>query len=83
MQRDDRLGGADAAVDKHRTSQVLGTALGADRLVILTQVPAVVVGFGAADAEELRELSANAAEELAPQLGEACAAFAHGTGVTP
>lgn len=87
LERDGRLVGVDAVVDKDRASQVLGTALGADRLVILTQVPAVVVGFGTADAEELRELSADEADELASQLDagsmrpkvEACAAFVRAT----
>ena len=88
VERDGRLVGVDAVVDKDRASQVLGTALGADRLVILTEVPAVVLGFGTADAQEARELSADEAEALAPELDtgsmrpkvEACAAFVRTTG---
>jgi carbamate kinase len=88
VERDGRLVGVDAVVDKDRTSEVLGTALGADRLVILTGVSAVLVGFGTAEAEEARDLSADEAEKLAPQLDagsmrpkvEACAAFVRATG---
>lgn len=41
-----RRTGVEAVVDKDRTSALLATALGAERLVLLTDVDAVVDGFG-------------------------------------
>jgi carbamate kinase len=62
------LAGVDAVIDKDRASALLGRELGADRLVILTEVPAVYSGFGTDRQEELRELSADEAEALLPEL---------------
>ena len=58
----------DAVIDKDRTSSLLARELGADRLVILTEVDAVFRGFGSDSREELRELSVDEAEALAPEL---------------
>ena len=55
-------------IDKDRASSLLARALGAERLVILTEVPAVFSGFGTDRQEELRELSADEAEALLPEL---------------
>ena len=55
-------------IDKDRASALLARELGADRLVILTEVPAVYSGFGTERQEELRELSADEAEALLPEL---------------
>lgn len=83
-----RLTGIDAVIDKDRASAVLATALGADRLVILTDVEAVQRGWGTDDQAPLAELSADEADALMPGLAsgsigpkvEAAAAFARATG---
>ena len=54
--RGEHLAGIDAVIDKDRASALLARGLGADRLVILTEVPAVYRGFGTDEQEELREL---------------------------
>lgn len=66
--RGPQLAGLDAVIDKDRASALLARELGADRLVILTEVPAVYRGFGTGQQEELRELSAAEAQELLPGL---------------
>jgi carbamate kinase len=66
----DGLRGIDAVIDKDRASALLASALGADRLLILTAVPAVARRFGTPDQQELRELSVAEADELAPELAE-------------
>ncbi len=65
-----RLSGVDAVIDKDRASAVLAAELGAERLVILTDVPAVKRGFGTLQEEEIRELTAAEAEKLLPDLAE-------------
>src|SRR6266516_1108353 len=62
--RNGRLTGLDAVIDKDRASSVLAIALGAGRLVILTDVEAVNRGWGTPEQEEVRELDVNAAEAL-------------------
>ena len=87
-ERDGRLAGVDAVIDKDRASSLLARTLGADRLVILTEVPAVYRGFGTRDQEALRELSADEVAALAPELEagsmrpkvESSAEFARETG---
>jgi carbamate kinase len=86
--REGRLAGVDAVIDKDRASAVLARALGVDRLVILTEVPAVYRNFGESGQEELRELDLDEAEALLPSLAagsmgpkvEAGADFARATG---
>ena len=56
MRRGIRLAGLDAVIDKDRASSLLARELGADRLVILTEVDAVFRGFGSDTQQELREL---------------------------
>ncbi|HEV2712567.1 MAG TPA: carbamate kinase [Gaiellaceae bacterium] len=68
VRRDGRLHGVDAVIDKDRASAVLGAGLGAERLVILTDIGAVKRGFGTPREEELRELSVDEAERLLPDL---------------
>lgn len=70
VRRDGRLHGIDAVIDKDRASALLTTGLGAERLLILTDVGGVRRGFGTPDEEELRELSAEEAETLLPELAE-------------
>src|SRR5690349_218266 len=86
--RGKHLAGIDAVIDKDRASSLLARELGADRLVILTEVPVVYRGFGTDRQEELRELSADDAAELVPELAagsmrpkvEASLEFARATG---
>jgi carbamate kinase len=66
--RGEHLAGVDAVIDKDRASSLLARDLGANRLVILTEVPAVYSGFGTDAQEELRELSADDAEALVAGL---------------
>jgi carbamate kinase len=68
--RNGRLSGIDAVIDKDRASALLARQLGADRLVILTDVSAVVRGYGTDAAEEVRTLLPLEAEELVPELAE-------------
>jgi carbamate kinase len=68
--RDGRLAGLDAVIDKDRASSLLARELDADRLVILTEVPAVYRDFGTAQQDELRELRADEAEALLPDLAQ-------------
>ena len=86
--RNGRLTGLDAVIDKDRASSVLAIALGAERLVIVTDVEAISRGWGTSAQEELRELDVRAAEALLPELAtgsmgpklEAALAFARTTG---
>jgi carbamate kinase len=66
--RGEHLTGIDAVIDKDRASSLLARSLDADRLVILTEVPAIYSGFGTERQEELRELSADEAAALVPEL---------------
>jgi carbamate kinase len=66
--RNGKLKGVDAVIDKDRASALLARQLGAGRLVILTEVPAVYRDFGKPHQEELRRLSVAEAEELLPAL---------------
>jgi carbamate kinase len=80
-----RLRGVEAVVDKDRTAALLAQAVGADRLLILTEVAKVQVGFGTPDARAIDELTVSEARRLlaagefpAGSMGpkvEACADF--------
>ena len=88
VRRGAHFAGVDAVIDKDRASALLAAKLGAERLVILTGVPAIYRGYGTPEEEELRELSAAEAEALVPELAagsmrpkvEACLAFVRETG---
>jgi len=54
--RNGRYDGVDAVIDKDHASALLAVELGAERLVILTQVPAVYMGFASEDQQALAEL---------------------------
>ena len=56
--RDDGLRGIEAVVDKDKTSQLLGSKLGADTLVVLTDVEFAYVNYETPDQRPLRRLSA-------------------------
>jgi carbamate kinase len=68
--RNGRLSGIDAVIDKDYVSALLARELGAARLVVLTDVPAVLRGFGTPSEVEVRNLSPAEAEELLPELAE-------------
>lgn len=68
VRRGERLAGVDAVIDKDRASALLARGLGAERLLILTEVPAVYRAFGEPDQEEIGTLSRDAAAKLAPEL---------------
>jgi carbamate kinase len=70
VRRGDRLTGVDAVIDKDRASALLASGLDAERLIILTEVPAVYRNFGSAQQEEIRTLSRTDAEALLPELAE-------------
>jgi carbamate kinase len=86
--RNGRLGGIDAVIDKDLASALLGRELGANRLVVLTDVPAVKRGFGTPSEEEVRRLSPDEADALVPELAagsmrpkvEAASQFVRATG---
>jgi len=84
------LHGVEAVVDKDRTSGLLACRLGAERLLILTGVPHVMLGFGGPHPRPLASLSATEARRhlasgtfapgsMAPKV-EAAAGFAEQTG---
>jgi carbamate kinase len=70
VRRDGRIHGVDAVIDKDRASALLAAGLGAERLVILTDVGAVKRDFGKPGETEVRQLSLAEAEELIPHLAE-------------
>jgi carbamate kinase len=88
--RDGRLAGIDAVIDKDRASALLAKGLDADRLVILTEVPAVYRHFGTERQEEIGELTLEEATDLLPGLAagsmrpkvEAAIAFGRDTLIT-
>jgi carbamate kinase len=70
VRQDGVLRGVDAVIDKDRASALLASRLGAERLVILTEVPAVYRRYRKSNQEELRTLSVAEAEALLPELAE-------------
>ena len=64
--RDPKLGleGIDAVVDKDRVAQVLGREIGAQVLLILTNVKAVYRAYGTSAQEEVRRLTLAQADHL-------------------
>jgi len=69
-ERNGHVSGIDAVIDKDRASGLLARQLDAERLVILSDVPAVLRGFGTDSEEEVRELSADDAEALVSELAQ-------------
>jgi carbamate kinase len=59
VRRDDAFDGIDAVIDKDHASALLAVGLGAERLVILTEVPGVYRTFGSdgGDGDPIAELS--------------------------
>jgi len=62
--RDGRHDGVDAVIDKDHASTLLAARLGANRLVILTQVAAVYEGFGTEARRPLTELRPGRDDEI-------------------
>jgi carbamate kinase len=58
------LEGVDGVVDKDRAAQVLGRDIGADTLLILTNVDGVYRAFGTPDQQLLRQLRADEAQRM-------------------
>jgi carbamate kinase len=83
-----RHDGIDAVIDKDHASALLAIGLGAERLVILTQVPAVYEGYGTDEEHALETLSPGAEDDLVERLAagsmrpkvEAAFRFARETG---
>jgi len=90
VSRSGNLKGVDAVIDKDRASALLAERLGAERLVILTEVPCVYRRYRKSNQEPVHELSAAEAQELLPELPEgsmrpkleAAVAFARAGGET-
>lgn len=61
---DGELRGVDAVVDKDRTAGLLARAVGADVLLVLTEVDRVQVGFGTPEARALDVLTVSEARRL-------------------
>ena len=59
-----QLRGVEAVVDKDRTAALLASAVGADMLLVLTEVDRVQVGFATADARALSSLTVAEAQSL-------------------
>jgi carbamate kinase len=70
VRQGERLTGVDAVIDKDRASALLARGLVAERLIILTEVPAVYRNFGSADQEQIPELTRADAQSLLPELAE-------------
>jgi carbamate kinase len=64
VRRDGRLFGVEAVVDKDRAAAVLATMVGAERLIILTSVPEVYVGFGTPNQRALRTVELSKIKSL-------------------
>jgi carbamate kinase len=85
-QSDGSYAGVEAVVDKDSVSALLATNLDADTLMLLTDVPGVMRGYGTAQAELVRHLSVQDARLLNLPRGsmgpkvEACCRFVDFTG---
>ena len=76
----------EAVVDKDLTAAGLAITLKADRLLVLTDVPAVIRGYGTPGAEPIRAIDADAlsamtfpAGSMGPKV-EACISFVRASG---
>jgi carbamate kinase len=83
-----QLGGVEAVVDKDYVAAMLAVTFGADRLLLLTDVPAVMTNFGtpeAAAVHRLELLDLDGMQFPAGSMGpkiEACRRFVSATGST-
>jgi carbamate kinase len=80
------LSGVDAVVDKDLTAAELAISLKADRLLVLTDVPAIMRDYGTANAQPIHAIDTAALSALSFPAGsmgpkvEACLRFAGATG---
>jgi len=86
VDRDGRLTGVEAVVDKDRAAALLAEGLGADALLMLTDVDAVEVDYGTANARALADVTIDelralqlAHRSMGPKVDAACR-FAERTG---
>ncbi len=88
VRRNGSLAGVDAVIDKDLASALLASALSAERLIVLTDVDAVMHAFGTPEASPIPQLRADEAERIAaasppgsmrPKL-QAASAFVRATG---
>jgi len=86
VDRDGRLTGVEAVVDKDRAAALLAEGLGADALLMLTDVDAVEVDYGTANARALADVTIDelralqlAHGSMGPKVDAACR-FAERTG---
>jgi carbamate kinase len=68
VSRDGHHDGVDAVIDKDHASELLARGLGAERLLVVTQVPVVYRNFGTPEQEALTELSAKRDAALVEEL---------------
>lgn len=91
VERRSGLAGVEAVIDKDRAAAILASDLGADALVIATDVPAAVIGYGTPEARPLGHVSLARMRELAgaghfgagsmgPKVEAACAFVASDAG---
>ena len=80
------LTGVEAVVDKDLTAAELAITLKADRLLVLTDVPAIIRGYGTPDARPIQAIDADAlsamtfpAGSMGPKV-EACIRFVRASG---
>lgn len=83
--RDGALRGAEAVIDKDFTASLLAQAVGADALLLLTDVDGVQRDWGTPQAARITALTADEVDALAPAAGmgpkaQAAARFARATG---
>ncbi len=64
VKRDGKLFGVEAVVDKDRAAALLARMVGAERLIILTSVPEVYIGFGGDEQKPIRSMTASEAKKL-------------------
>jgi carbamate kinase len=81
-----QLTGVEAVVDKDLTSAELAITLKADRLLVLTDVPAIIDGYGTPDARPIQAIDTDAlsamtfpAGSMGPKV-EACLRFVRASG---
>lgn len=60
--------GVEAVIDKDRTASLLAQEVGAHALVMLTDVPAVQIGFGTPEARDLRRTTPSELKALAKEF---------------
>ncbi|GMR13899.1 MAG: carbamate kinase [Gemmatimonadota bacterium] len=81
------ISGVEAVIDKDRTAELLARSLGADALLLLTDVAAVQARWGSPDAESIRMASPSrlrgmdfAAGSMGPKVDAACRFVESGLG---